>query len=360
MRHLAFQFIRGHIKIVIFSLIVIAIPESTAAQEGRMVENLVQSIALEGNLLNDPSTRSVLVYLPPSYGLGDRHYPVLYLLHGNFGHNTIWTEGLLQGMDIRVSMDSLIFADIIHEMILVLPDVNNRYHGSHYVNSSVTGNWADFITRDLVQYIDSTYRTLPNSNSRGLSGHSMGGRGTLYLAMSYPGIFGAIYGLSSGEMDFSVTVQTPENPEWWSKLLTLKDIGHAERSMVRMIGLAAAFTPNPNRPPFYADFQYEIVEGQVQPVSDVWRKWLDYDPVALVPSCETNLRQLLGIKFDCGSSDQLVLANNRSFARALTEVGIPFEFEEYDGNHVNRIRERIETRVLPFFSNILEFMPSNK
>jgi len=261
-------------------------------------------------------------------------------------------------MDIRASMDSLIFAGVIREMILVLPDAYNKYHGSHYVNSSTTGNWADFITRDLVQYIDSTYRTIPNSNSRGLSGHSMGGRGTLYLAMSYPGIFGAIYGLSSGEMDFSKAIQTPQNPEWWSNLLTLKDISQADPSMVRMIGLAAAFTPNPNRPPFFADFQYEIVEGQVQPVSDVWRKWLDYDPVALVPSCEANLRQLRGIRFDCGSSDQLVIDNNRSFARALTEVGIPFEFEEYDGNHYNRIRERIETRVLPFFSDILEFMPS--
>ena len=357
MIHRAYQLVTGCTPIIRYFLIAIAIPAAVAAQEGRIAENLVHSIALEGNLLDDPSDRSVLVYLPPNYDLGDHHYPVLYLLHGNFGFNTLWTGGYIQGMDIKASMDSLILAGVIREMILVLPDVNNLYRGSHYVNSSTTGNWADFITRDLVQYIDSTYRTIRHSNSRGLSGHSMGGRGTLYLAMSYPGIFGAIYGLSSGEMDFSETIQPPENPEWWSTLLTLKDISQAEKSMVRMIGLAAAFTPNPNRPPFYADFQYELVEGQVKPVPDVWRKWLDYDPVALVPSRKTNLRQLRGFKFDCGSSDQLVIANNQSFARALTEVGIPFEFEEYDGNHVNRIRERIETLVLPFFSEILEFVP---
>ena len=364
MLHQTYQLVRGRIPIIIYFLIAIAIPAVVVAQEGRITENLVHSIALEGNLLDDPSDRSVLVYLPPSYDLGDHRYPVLYLLHGNGSHNTLWTEGLIQGMDIKASMDSLISADVIREMILVLPDAYNLYCGSHYVNSSTTGNWADFITRDLVQYIDSTYRTIRNSNSRGLSGHSMGGRGTLYLAMSYPGIFGAIYGLSSGQMDFSETLQPPENPEWWSTLLTFQDINEAAKvadwAMIRMVGLAAAFTPNPNRPPFYADFQYELVEGQVQPVPDVWRKWLAYDPVALVPSCEANLRQLRGIRFDCGMSDQLVITNNRAFARALTEAGIPFEFEEYDGNHSNRIRERIETRVLPFFSDILEFTPSNK
>ncbi len=188
----------------------------------------------------------------------------------------------------------------------------------------------------------------------------MGGRGTLYLAMAYPGSYGAIYGLSSGQMDFGEPLQPPDNPEWWSKLLTLQDISQAEQWMVRMIGLAAAFTPNPNRPPFYVNFQYELVEGKVLPMPTVWRKWLAYDPVALVPSSEANLRQLRGIRFDCGLSDQVALDNNRAFARALTEAGISYEFEEYTGNHLNRIRERIETRVLPFFSDILEFVPSNK
>jgi len=114
---------------------------------------------LEGNLLDDPSDRSVLVYLPPSFDLRDHRYPVLYLLHGNGSHNTLWTEGLIQGMDIKASMD------------------------------------------------------------------------------------------------FSETLQPPENPEWWSTLLTFQDINQAAKvadwAMVKMVGLAAAFTPNPNRPPFY-------------------------------------------------------------------------------------------------------------
>lgn len=321
--------------------------------EGRISEDVVHSQALEGNRLGDSPDRNVLVYLPPSYddSLSQR-YPVIYILHGNGGHNTNWINGDYQGMNIKSSMDQLISAKEIKEMIIVMPEVQNRYLGSHYVNSSVTGNWADYITKDLVQYIDSNYRSIPKANSRGLSGHSMGGRGTLYLAMSYPGIYGAIYGLSSGEMNFSKELSSPDNPEWWTTFLQLKNINDADDSMKRIIGLAVAFTPNLDRPPFYADFQYELVEGKVKPRINIWQKWSAFDPVALVPTHTDSLRQLRGIKFDSGVSDEIV-SNSRAFAKALTTAGIQYSYEEYEGNHYNRIRKRIETRLLPFFSKIL-------
>ena len=105
------------------------------------------------------------------------------------------------------------------------------------------------------------------------------------------------------------------------------------------------------------DFQYELVDGKVQSVPAVWQKWLDHDPVSLVPSSEANLRRLRGFRFDCGLSDQRVLPSSPVFARALTEAGIPYEYENYDGNHGNRVRVCIETRWLPFFSDVLEFDP---
>jgi enterochelin esterase-like enzyme len=76
--------------------------------------------------------------------------------------------------------------------------------------------------------------------------------------------------------------------------------------------------------------------------------------VALVASHQANLRQLRAIQFDCGTSDDL-LGANRLFAQALTTAGIPHRFEEYDGDHNNRIKERLVTRVLPFFSELLAF-----
>jgi len=354
MRYLVWHLFRRNILFMGYILAIIAIWSCSTAQAGRISKDIVHSKALEGNHLGDSPDRSVLVYLPPSYDNSSvSRYPVLYLLHGNGGHNTNWIEGDYQGMNVKSSMDSLIKEGRIREMILVMPDVNNRFQGSHYVNSSTTGNWADFIALDLVQYIDATYRTLPHANGRGLAGHSMGGRGALYLAMSYPGVYSAIYGLSSGQMNFGEVLELSDNHEWWSRLLELQEVGEADQSMVRMIGLSAAFSPNTIRPPFYADFPFEIVGGKLEARLDVWHKWSDYDPVVLVPSHKTNLLQLRGIRFDSGDADEIV-SNSQAFAQALTDAGIPYVYEEYKGNHSNSIRERIESRVLPFFSEILE------
>lgn len=344
-------------------LIALIIPTMVSAQERRLVIDTFHSVALEGNLLGDTADRNVIVYLPPSYNTDlHRRYPVVYLLHGNtarvegtYNPATSW----IKRMNINTLMDSLIRAKVVREMILAMPNGRNRYRGSHYVNSSVTGKWADYIARDLVQHIDSNYRTLPSAQSRGLAGCSMGGRGTLYLGMTYPDVFGVIYGLSSGEMNFGELSQ-PDNPESWSKLLQLQDISQAEWGMVRMIGLAAAFSPNPDRPPFFVDFQYELVDGTVRPLPEVFKKWQAYDPVALVSSSQANLQQLKAIRFDCGKSDGMCITGNRALAKALTAVGIPHIYEEYEGNHGNRWPERMKTKVLPFFSEVLAFTVSSK
>jgi enterochelin esterase-like enzyme len=344
-----------------FILFYLATINVVKAQNGHLVVDTVYGISLEGNLLGDSPHRSVYVYLPPDYNSAlEKRYPVLYLLHGNYSHNTVWTLGAYQGMNIKSSMDSLTNEGLVREMILVMPDGYNRYRGCHFVNSSVAGKWADFITFDLVKYIDTKHRTLPSPQSRGLAGHSMGGRATLYLGMTHPDIYCAIYGLSSGDMYFDEILAPPEDPGMWSQLLRLKDVNQVKGfKMIRILGLSAAFSPNPNRPPFYVDHIYELSDGTIQPVPEVWKKWHDYDPVTLVSSLQDNLNQLKAIRFDCGKSDYL-LGDSHAFANALKTLKIPYVFEEYEGNHVNRIRERIETEVLPFFSEVLEFDPPSK
>jgi len=334
-------------------LLVCFMPQFVFAGEGQLVSLTFHSRAVEGNLLGDAADRSVSVYLPPSYnGTPARRYPVVYLLHGNTRRNTVWTEGHFQGLNVKTAMDALISAGTIREMILVMPDVNNRYLGSHYANSVLTGRWADFISQELVAYIDTAYRTVTALDSRGLAGHSMGGRGTLYLAMKYPGVYGAIYGLSSGRMAFEQF--EPFDRATWLQVLALQDTSNLDRKFFGPIGFSAAFSPNPNRPSLLVDFPFELVEGELKRVESVWQKWLAHDPVALLSSHQALLRQLRAIQFDCGISDGL-LAANRLFAQALTTAGIPHRFEEYDGDHNNRIRDRLETRVLPFFSRVLAF-----
>ena len=170
--------------------------EQTAAPPRERLEEVqVRASGLEGNLLGDPSEQPVRVYLPPTYRTNAaRRYPVLYLLQGYMGKPSEWTDGY-QGMKLDQTMDSLIGAGA-REMIVVVPNGRNGYFGSFYLNSPVTGNWEDYLTRDLVSFIDGRYRTLAQAESRGIAGHSMGGYGALSLAMRHPDVYGATYGLS--------------------------------------------------------------------------------------------------------------------------------------------------------------------
>jgi S-formylglutathione hydrolase FrmB len=74
-----------------------------------------------------------------------------------------------------------------------MPNAYTRYQGSMYSSSLTTGDWENFIARELVAYIDSHYRTIPNRMSRGLAGHSMGGYGTRRIGMKHPDVFSSIY-----------------------------------------------------------------------------------------------------------------------------------------------------------------------
>ena len=161
---------------------------------GRIVEVHIPAPSLAGNLLGDMERQAAFVYLPLGYEEeADLHYPVLYLLHGVLDSPEVWIEPVYDGMTIQATMDSLIAAGEIGPAIVVMPNGRNAYGGSYYANSPVSGNWADFIARDLVAHVDATYRTIPARESRAILGHSMGGLGAIRLCDGLPrGLLGRL------------------------------------------------------------------------------------------------------------------------------------------------------------------------
>ncbi|MDQ3131697.1 MAG: esterase family protein, partial [Acidobacteriota bacterium] len=144
-------------KKLLFWFIFITAVVSVSAQGGKIINDEMHAVSLEGNLIGGSPKRSVLVYLPPNYDKqSEIRYPVVYLLHGFSGPaNKTWiieNEGLR--MNIGTMMDKLIAAQKVRPMILVMPDGRNKFGGSFYTNSITTGNWEDFMTRDLVSFID--------------------------------------------------------------------------------------------------------------------------------------------------------------------------------------------------------------
>lgn len=158
---------------VILGLLIAASADAqlpASAVAGQLVEVRINSASLKGNLLGDPAEQRVVVYLPPSYATSPaKRFPVVYLLHGYTGTVETWTTNGYQRMNLRVVMDDLTKRGTAKEMIVVVPNGSNRYLGSFYTNSAVNGNWEDYLYRDVVTYIDGTYRTIAKPASRGVA-----------------------------------------------------------------------------------------------------------------------------------------------------------------------------------------------
>jgi S-formylglutathione hydrolase FrmB len=264
-------------------------------------------------------------------------------------------------MDIGLVMDSLVRQGSAREMIIVAPNGRNRYLGAFYLNSRTTGNWEDYIARDLVQHIDRTFRTLPSSASRGIAGHSMGGFGALMLTIRHPDVFSVVYALSPCCLGM-VADLSPANSAWyrlaqyrdWDDLLTRA--GEKKDFMpIAFVALAAAISPNPSARPWHADLPVIVRAGRLVRVTPAFQRWRATFPLPHVKENQVALRCLKAVGMDVGVHDEFthITLGTRLFSDSLSYYGIPHVFELYEGDHRDRIRERITTRVLPFFSREL-------
>jgi S-formylglutathione hydrolase len=333
--------------LVSFACLGVAQESSLPPLRGRLVVEQIHSVALEHNLLGDSPDRSLHIYLPPSYATSVRRYPVVYFLHG-YGSN------YRGGEEKPAILDRIFAAGTVREMIFVFPDGDNRLQGSFYTDSATTGNFEQYITQEIVGYVDAKYRTLRMPASRGLVGHSMGGNGALRLAMKHPDVYGVVYALNpccmiwADEFSFS-------NSAWTITLAmhSLDDFELAPFLSRSFMATGAAWSPG-QRPPFFADLPVRIVDGKLAPVEQVAARWLAEMPVALVDHYRDNLRDLRGVGFDVGLRDAPhIITGSRLFSDALSRNGIEHQYEQYEGDHNNRVNSRFATRVLPFLSEKL-------
>ena len=346
-------------------LLLLLVFGAVVAQEGRLIRETVHGKSLEQNVTGDSADRKVSIYLPPSYDKSpERRYPVLYLLHGigdTDGEFTVaWKNQDPAWGTVQALMNQGIADGKLREMIVVVPDQRTKMMGSFYTNSSATGNWEDFTTRDLVQYVDHKFRTLNRPESRGLAGHSMGGYGAIKIGMRHPDVFSVIYAMNPALLGWAADVSI-ENPAFalLASAKTTEDLFNGGMYAVGGMCVAQAFSPNPERPPFFADLPFKLVDGKLQPLEPAYSKWSANMPLNMADDNKQNLMKLRGLRFDTGWYDEFthIPITARAFARKLDEFGVKFGFEEYNGDHRNRMwgREgRLYTEVLPYFSAMLE------
>jgi esterase/lipase superfamily enzyme len=124
------------------------------------------------------------------------------------------------------------------------------------------------------------------------------------------------------------------------------------------VALSAAFSPNPGRAPLYVDVPFQERDGRIQKNDVVYAKWHSKMPLYLVDEYKQNLLRLRGIFLDYGQKEEFshIRSTTSSLSKALAERQIPHVFEIYEGgDHGNKVRERLETRLFGFFSDKLEF-----
>ncbi|MFZ0430125.1 MAG: alpha/beta fold hydrolase [Acidobacteriota bacterium] len=306
----------------------------------------IHGTALEGNLEGNAVDRDVIVFLPPSYASEPtRHYPVVYALHGYSIGAEQWTHEIHVPQTLEGA-----FAQGSQEMIVVLPDSKTVHNGSMYSSSVTTGDFENFIVHDVVAYIDSHYRTIPNRESRGLAGHSMGGYGTTRLGMKHPDVFGSLYIMSP--CCLSARQAGPSRPEDEKALEAVKtpeDSAKLGFFLRAQLATAAAWSPDPKNPPLYLDLPTK--NGEVQP--DILAKWAANAPLAFVDQYIGNLRRYRAIALDVGDQDRL-MSDTQKLHEVLDTYDIANSFEIYPGTHTSAVADRFQNHVIPFFSKNLK------
>lgn len=302
----------------------------------------VHGKSLEGNLEGNSADRSVTIYLPPDYETNPtKRYPVVYGLHGYSVNDEIWSKEIGASGSIDAA-----YAKGLTGLILVLPSTQTLHNGSMYSSSVTTGDWEGFITKDLVEYIDSNYRTLAKRESRGLMGHSMGGYGTTRIGMKYPEVYSALYIIAPCCMGARGAPPAAVLDE----LRAIKD-PQATTSMGFMhratLAVASAWSPNPKNPPLYVDLP---TTGDMN--DPIIAQWAANAPLAMVDQYMFNLRQYTAIALDVGDKDGLV-KDTTTLHHKLMDNGVHNTLEIHDGDHVSGLPMQLENKALPFFAKHL-------
>ena len=351
------------------------------------------SRVLADNPLGDPHVRKLAVWLPPSYddatvrgrsGGRGRRYPVLFDLVGFTGSGLAHVNWRPFDENVPERAARLIAEKRMGPAIIVFPDCFTSLGGNQYVNSSAVGRYADYLTRELIPFVDREFRTLASRDHRGCFGKSSGGYGAIIHAMQYPEYWGAIAD-HSGDAYFE-WCYLPDWPRTLNELARYRkpalragkqpararraadgrDDGRVSRFLNAMwdkeklsdaeghtlmeIAMAATYDPDP-RVPLGFRLPVDLDTGEIIPRR--WARWREHDPINLVKRHTRALRSSRGIYVDCGWRDQYHLHYGaRILSRELARHGIAHTYEEFDDSH-SSIDYRMDVS-LPFLYRALK------
>ncbi|MGW5723755.1 alpha/beta hydrolase [Amycolatopsis sp. NPDC003865] len=311
---------------------------------GRLDRHTVESASLRGNPLGDPHERPLWVYVPPGYDDGDERYPAVYVIQGYTGHLSMWANRTPFRRPFVETADQ-VFADGAPGCVVVYVDAWTAYGGSQFVDSPGTGRYHSYLCDEIVPWVDEHYRTIPDRESRAIAGKSSGGFGAMITPMLRPDLFGALAthaGDSLYELcyvpDFGKAVRALRNyggdiHEWWADFRSRTAFTSPDDpTLLQLLGVSACFSAREDGTP---ELPFDPATGVLRP--EVWQRWLDWDPVRMVPSRAEAVSSWRAVWIDAGTSDEYFLdVGAEAFRAAILEAGLPagrIHFELFEAGH---------------------------
>jgi S-formylglutathione hydrolase FrmB len=179
----------------------------------------------------------------------------------------------------------------------------------------------------------------------------MGGYGASRIGMRHADVFGALYKMSPCCLSPREAGQLGgEAAAALAQVKTLEDAQKLPWGLRAQLATAAAWSPNPNKPPLFLDLPVE--NGVARP--EILAKWAANAPLAFVDQYVSALGRYRAIAIDVGDRDGLKDDAAKLHA-ALDRYGIASSFEVYAGDHTSGVPLRMQDNVLPFFSRHLAF-----
>jgi enterochelin esterase-like enzyme len=301
----------------------------------------IESKALQGNLLGDPTVRELRVYLPAGYDPAQR-YPLLVDLVGFTAAGQAHTNWRPFNENVPERLDRLIGTGAMPPVVVAFPDCFTRLGGNQYINSAAMGRYEDYLVDEVIPFVEK-HIACGGFGHRGAFGKSSGGYGAIVQGMRRPDIWSAV-ACHSGDMAFDLCylVDMPATLNELAKHDRSIEafIVHIEKTQKRKekethalmtLAMAATYDPDPSQ---YLGIRLPVDLETCELIAERWQNWLAHDPLRMVESCADNLRKLKAIYIDCGSEDQFHLHYGaRQLNRALNRLGIGHTYEEFPDNH---------------------------
>jgi hypothetical protein len=286
------------------------------------------------------------VYVPPGYDDDPgRRFPSIYVIQGYTGHIAMWRNRSPYRQPFPETADQVFARLQAPPAIVVYVDAWTAYGGSQFVDSPGTGAYHSYLCDEVVPWVDSHYRTIAAREHRGIMGKSSGGFGAMITPMLRPDLFGglathagdALYELcyiaEFGEAVRALRDYDGDIMRWWEDFRSRVPFSEQQDEVLLIVlGVSACFSARDDGTP---ELPFDPRTGVLR--EHVWQRWLDWDPVRMVPRYADAVRSLRAVWIDAGAKDEWFLdIGAESFREALRTAGVSdgvINFELFDARH---------------------------